>query len=87
VKLSIFGGPLFFLHDERVGLSKGGLCMVALLYAPIGRKPNLVSLRRYLLSNAPTYPVARHTGWLHNLPKLIGPLEYFNTASSLIFYS
>jgi hypothetical protein len=28
VKLSIFGGPLFFLLDERVGLSKGGLCMV-----------------------------------------------------------
>jgi hypothetical protein len=28
VKLSIFGGALFFLLDERVGLSKGGLCMV-----------------------------------------------------------
>jgi hypothetical protein len=31
VKLSIFGGPLFFLLDERVELSKGGLCMVCLL--------------------------------------------------------
>jgi hypothetical protein len=31
VKLSIFGGPLFFLLDERVGLSKGGLRMVTIL--------------------------------------------------------
>jgi hypothetical protein len=28
VKLTNFGGALFFLLDERVGLSKGGLYMV-----------------------------------------------------------